>query len=148
MMKTTSRDELLAQIIERIGVLTRDFAARGTYPFKTRGLSRAQMSLLFQLSRSDAASVAELAERLNVTSGAVSQTVDALRSVGLVTSEVNSDDRRGRVIRLTDEARVEVDEFERAYVAAAAPQFDALSEVDLAELARILSQVGNPKEPS
>jgi DNA-binding MarR family transcriptional regulator len=138
---TLTRDAAVRRVIERVGELTRDFVAQGTYPFKARGLSRAQMNLLYALSRSDAASVAELAERLHVTSGAVSQTVDGLRSVGLITSEVNPADRRGRVIRLTDEARVEVDDFERGYVEAIAPRFAALTLDDLGELDRILSRI-------
>ncbi|MCY7413062.1 MAG: MarR family transcriptional regulator [Salinibacterium sp.] len=139
--ETAARDQTLARVIERIGVLTRDFAASGTYPFKSRGLTRAQMNAMFVLSRAEESSVADLAAKLHVTSGAVSQTVDALKAQGLVTSDVNEADRRGRVIRLTAGARVEVDAFERAYLDAIAPRFDSLALEDIAELDRILSQV-------
>lgn len=142
-----ARSAPLARVIERIGVVTRDFAAQGSYPFKARGLTRAQMNLLFAVSRSQGLSVADLAHRLGVTSGAVSQTVDVLRTAGLVTSEVNERDRRGRVIRLTDEARVEVDDFERNYRDAIAPRFDALSIDDIVTLDRILSVLAETKEP-
>ncbi|MFM9877117.1 MAG: MarR family winged helix-turn-helix transcriptional regulator, partial [Rhodoglobus sp.] len=100
-----ARSESLARVIERIGVLTRDFAANGTHPFKERRLGRAPMNVLFALSRTDGLGVAVLAHRLSVTSGAISQTVDMLREAGLVVSEVNPEDGRGRLIRLTAEAR-------------------------------------------
>lgn len=139
-----TREQTLARVIERIGVLTRDFAASGNYPFKSRGLTRAQMNAMFALSRVDESSVAELAARLRVTSGAVSQTVEVLKAQHLVTSDVNEADRRGRVIRLTGEARIEVDAFERDYLDAIAPRFDSLSAHDIAELDRILGAIGDP----
>ncbi len=142
--ETATRAATLARVIERIGVLTRDFAASGTYPFKSRGLTRGQMNAMFVLSRSEESSVAELAAKLRVTSGAVSQTVDALKAQGLVTSDVNEADRRGRVIRLTPEARVEVDAFERGYFEAIAPRFDSLTAQDIGELDRILGAIGDP----
>jgi len=138
---TDTRADSLERIIERIGVLTREFAASGTYPFKGRRLGRAPMDLLFALSRADGLSVAQLAERLTVTSGAVSQTIDTLRSAGLVTNDVNPTDRRARVIRLTAEARTEVSAFERAYFDAIAPRFDPLTTEQVIELDRILTSI-------
>ena len=140
-----ARSQSLRKVIERIGVVTRDFAATGTYPFKARGLTRAQINLLFVVSRSDAIGVAQLARQLAVTSGAVSQTVEALRVLDLLTSEVNPRDRRGRVIRLTEGARIEVEYFERAYYEAIAPRFDELTLDDIVTLDRILSSL--EKEP-
>ena len=136
-----TRAATLARVIERIGLLTRDFAASGTYPFKSRGLTRTQMNAMFVLSRAEDSSVADLAAKLRVTSGAVSQTVDALKAQGLVTSDVNEADRRARVIRLTADARVEVNAFERGYLDAIGPRFDSLSLQEIAELDRILSRV-------
>jgi len=138
------RAESLARVIERMAIVTREVNARGTYPFTPLGLRRAAMNLLFALARSDGARVAELADRLGVSSGAVSQTVDSLREAGLVTSEVSADDRRGRVVSLTAEARREIDAFERAYIAAVAPAFDALSTADVRELDRILAALITP----
>lgn len=139
------RKQSLERVIDRIGVITRDFAAKGTYPFMSRRLGRAPMNLLFALSRCDSASVAELAKVLSVTSGAVSQTLEALVTAGLVTSDVNPADRRGRLIALTPQARSEVAQFERQYFDDLAPLFDGLSTPDIAELDRILGAIA-PRE--
>ena len=136
------REKVLTSVIEQIGLLTRDFAASGSYPFTERRLTRAQMNLMFVLSRTADASVTELASNLGVTMSAVSQTLDALREAGLVTTEVSSADRRARIIRLTPAARVEVDAFERGYVEALAPRFDVLSVEELTQLDRTLSAIG------
>lgn len=133
------RTESLSRIVAGIGALTRDFAASGVYPFRSRGLGRSSMNLLFALSQSEGISVARLAEQLQVTSGAVSQTVDALREAGLVTSDVNPVDRRARILRLTPEARVEVDQFQRDYFEGIAPRFASLSLEEIVELDRILA---------
>lgn len=137
-----TRRASLARIIEHIGVLTREFNARGTYPFREQRPSRGQMNLLFALSRSDGQSVSNLARTLGVTNGAVSQAVDGLRESGLLTSEVNTNDRRSRVIRLTDEARAEVSHFENDYFDAIAPRFDGLSTDEVRQLDRILGSLG------
>lgn len=136
-----TREAHLASVIEAIGVMTREFNARGSYPFKDRSLRRAQMDLLFALSRRDALSVGGLAAELRVTSGAVSQVVDGLRAVGLVTNDVNPADSRGRIIRLTDIARHEVDAFQQDYITSLAPRFDALSAAEVAELDRLLGKL-------
>ena len=101
------------------------------------------MNLLFALSQSEGISVAQLAERLQVTSGAVSQTVDVLREAGLVTSDVNPADRRGRILRLTPEARVEVDQFQQSYFDGLAPRFASLSLGEIVELDRILATLSD-----
>lgn len=104
------------------------------------------MNVLFTLSQTNGASVADLARLLSVTSGAVSQTVDGLRAAGLVTSEVNPRDRRGRIIRLTATARIEVDEFQQRFVEVTSPRFDALNMADITELDRILSLIRSSAE--
>lgn len=143
-----ARQQSLARVIERIAVVTRDVTARGGYPFTSLGLGRAPMNLLFVLARNDGLRVAELAERLGVTSGAVTQSVDALKAADLVTSEVDADDRRGRVIRLSNHARGEIEGFEQQYLVAVMPAFDALTTADVLELDRILAAVRAPVESS
>lgn len=138
---TDARTASLTRVIERIAVVTREVTARGAYPFKGLGLGRASMNLLFALSRADGARVAELADRLGITSGAVTQTVDTLRAAGLVTSEVGADDKRARIIRLSEDARREIAGFERQYIEAIAPAFSPLSTDEIVELDRILSAV-------
>jgi DNA-binding MarR family transcriptional regulator len=138
------RTVALGRVIERIGVLTRDFAASGAYPFRNLRLGRAPMNLLFALSRVDGQSVADLAHRLSVTSGAVSQTIDGLIEAGLITSQVNPADRRERIIRMTGTARAEVADFEKVYVDALAPRFTALTTEQIVELDRILASISSP----
>lgn len=150
-----SRQQGLARVLAAIGTVNREFTARGSYPFQGRALGRSQLDLLFVLSQaggtgtgSGGVGVGGLAAALGVTSGAVTQLVDALRSDGLVTSEVNPADRRGRIIRLTADAAVEVDAFQREYAVALAPRFDALTTADVAELERLLHKIAAAPNPA
>lgn len=135
------RDAVLAEAIDAISALTRDLAAAGTYPFRDRRLGRAQMNLLYQVSRSEGIGVGALAAVLDVTRGAVSQHVDALRAAGLVTVDVDPSDARARIVALTEVAREEVDAFQQDWIAAVAPRFDDLSDDEVGELRRLLSLV-------
>ncbi|MHA7223293.1 MarR family winged helix-turn-helix transcriptional regulator [Arthrobacter sp. RHLT1-20] len=135
------RNKFLAEAIDTIASLTRDLGAAGSYPFRERRLGRAQMNVLYQLSRTNGLGVGALAAVLDVTSGAVSQHVDSLRRAGLVTVEVDPLDARARVVSLTDAARAEVNEFQRGWIEAIAPRFDALTTEEVHELRRLLSLV-------
>ncbi len=135
------RNTFLAEVIGAIGALTRHFAVGGDYPFRERRLGRAQMNLLYQLSRTNGLGIGELAAVLAVTSGAVSQSVDTLKKASLVSVDVDPRDARARIVSLTDRARSEVDAFQRGYIEAMAPQFAAMSTHDLYELGRLLSLV-------
>lgn len=135
------RETSLAEAIDAISALTRDLAAAGSYPFRERRLGRAQMNVLYQLSRTNGLGIGALAAVLDVTSGAVSQHVDLLKKAGLVTVDVDPADARARIVLLTDQARAEVDEFQSGWISAVAPRFDALSTAEVHELGRLLSLV-------
>lgn len=137
----TGRAEHLARVIDAIGALTREFAASGRRPFGDRGLGRSHYDILFALSRDPALGVGALAERLAVTSAAISQLLEALRRERLVLVEIDSADRRRRVVRLTAEARAEVDAFQLRYAEDLAPRFQALSADELAHLDRLLARL-------
>ncbi len=132
------RETSLAEVIDAISALTRDLAAAGSYPFRERRLGRAQMNLLYELSRTSGLGVSALASALDVTSGAVSQHVDALKKAGLVTVDVDPADARARIVTLTGRARAEVDEFQSGWISAVAPRFDALNTAEVQELRRLL----------
>ena len=138
-----SRDTGLALVVAALSSVTREFTARGNYPFKSRSLGRSQLDVLCVLSEADDAGVGVggLAAALGVTSGAVTQLVDTLRAAGWVTSEVNPADRLARIIRLTAAAEGDLDAFRQDYVSSLAPRFASLTAAEIAELGRLLRTV-------
>ncbi|MBI5160699.1 MAG: winged helix-turn-helix transcriptional regulator [Micrococcales bacterium] len=144
-MNAPSRDrprgEHLARVLDAIGVLTRDFAASGRRPFPGRSLGRSHNHALVAHSRRASLTVGELAERLAVTSAAVTQLLEALRTEELVTVEVDAADRRRRVVRLTEAARAEVAAFQSRYADDLAGRFAPLTDAEVAQLDRLLGRL-------
>lgn len=88
------------------------------------GLSITDLDALEHLELAGPLSQRELAERLVLTSGAVTQLVDRLESLSLVTRTRHPSDRRVTLVRLADAARLiptpELDSYHAAVTAAAA----------------------------
>lgn len=72
---------------------------------KARGLFAGDLYTLYLLERlrDHAARPSDLAKALTMTTGAMTKRLDRLQAAGLVRRESNPNDRRGVLIRLTDE---------------------------------------------
>ena len=77
----------------------------------TRGsdLSLSQVNTLFRLYHRGPGSVNDLADHLGVTKAAVSQLLDPLIGAGLVQRSENPEDRRMKLIVLTDKGKAQVE---------------------------------------
>lgn len=133
------REQELHGILRSLMTLSRTMAARGRHPFQDRGLGRRQIDVLFFVSQAGALSVGDLARELGVTSGAISQVLDQLRESGLVTVTVDPLDRRTRRVAMTADAAAEITRFQDDYVRSREPEFGELTDVELAELNRLLA---------
>ena len=72
---------------------------------KSLGLSMPQFSVLMQLHHKGAFGMSEVSERLEVTPAAASQLVDKLVQNGYIVREEDPNDRRARLLNLTDKGR-------------------------------------------
>lgn len=72
---------------------------------KSTGLSMPQFSILMQLHHKGACGMSEVSERFEITPAAASQLVDKLVQSGLVQREEDPNDRRARLLNLTDKGR-------------------------------------------
>ncbi len=141
----TARLADVAAVLDIVTLLDRELRAFGRAPFESRRLSPSRLALLFLLARAPGpVPVSGLAAALRLTPGAVTQTVDALRAEGLVTSTVNPADARSRLVGLTEAAEREVAAFERELAERLLPRFDSLSDAELATLARLLGRLRAP----
>ena len=69
---------------------------------KSTGLSMPQFSVLMQLHHKGACGMSEISERFEVTPAAASQLVDKLVQNGFVVREEDPNDRRAKLLNLTD----------------------------------------------
>ena len=84
------------------------------------GLEPSWYALLQLLQESEALSVTQAAARLRLSHPSVVATSRKLESAGLLAAEADPDDRRRRVLRLSDEAREKLPAFEELWRAFAA----------------------------
>jgi DNA-binding MarR family transcriptional regulator len=83
----------------------RRLRGRQTHPSRAGKLSYAQYGLLFGLGERDQLSVRELAERAELTPATVTQMLEGLEAVGLVSRQRSDEDRRVVLISLSEGGR-------------------------------------------
>jgi MarR family transcriptional regulator, organic hydroperoxide resistance regulator len=72
---------------------------------KTSGLSMPQFGILMQLHYRGNCGVSNIGDRFDITNAAASQLVDKLVQSGLIQREENPQDRRAKLLNLTDKGR-------------------------------------------
>ena|SRR5688572_24314616 len=72
---------------------------------KSTGLSMPQFGLLMQMHHKGACGMSEVSERFEITPAATSQLVDKLVQNGFVKREEDPQDRRAKLLNLTDKGR-------------------------------------------
>ena len=136
------REELIGAVLAEVVALSRSIAPERRTPFEGVDLTVSQLSVLFLLAHARrAVTPGEVASTLGITRGAVTQLVDGLRAAGLVESVSNPDDRRSRILQLTDAERKRVADFEKGVIRRLTPSFEELSDGDLDRLVELLSRV-------
>lgn len=104
-MSGNSRDPLLFRFLTEIGIIEQLASAR-LEKVLPDGLKVSQFIVLQHLTRLDEEwSPARLANALQVTKGAVTNTLNRLESRGLVEIAPNPEDGRGKRVRLTEPGR-------------------------------------------
>jgi DNA-binding MarR family transcriptional regulator len=103
-------------------------------------ISQIRMLHLLTFSRPEA-SVKQLADEIGLSMPAASRSVDALVHRGLVTRSENTEDRRLKTVRATDDARVLVDRMIEMRVAGLADFVSTLSPRERTKLAAALSPI-------
>ena len=72
---------------------------------KSTGLSMPQFSILMQLHHRGGCGMSEISERFEVTPAAASQLVDKLVQSGFIKRDEDPNDRRAKLLNLTDKGR-------------------------------------------
>jgi DNA-binding MarR family transcriptional regulator len=72
---------------------------------KSTGLSMPQFSILMQLHHKGVCGVSDISERFDITNAAASQLVDKLVQSGFIKREEDPQDRRAKLLNLTDKGK-------------------------------------------
>jgi len=147
-----TRNQLLLSLIQNLrGLYGELYRARPSEDdrsqFAGHNLSRIQTELVFLTAqhKKDGISVKDVAAKLQVTSGAVTQLVDTLIVRGLIERAENPNDRRSILLRATDAVDTDCLTFEEYYTHHVSPMFNALSDVEVEQLIQLVSKIKNTK---
>lgn len=148
-----SRNQLLLSLIQNLrGLYGELYRARPSEDdrsqFAGHNLSRIQTELVFLTAqhKKDGISVKDVATKLQVTSGAVTQLVDTLIARGLVERAENPDDRRSILLRATDTVDADCLTFEAYYTHHVNPMFNRLSDAEIEQLIQLMSKIRDSNE--
>lgn len=99
------RDEELTWGIELLHAAYRSLLEEPRRPPAKRGLGRNQRWLLYLVGRHPGTTMVELLSRMQVTKQTLSRLLNELVDQGLIARKPNQQDRRQRLLQLTDQGR-------------------------------------------
>lgn len=104
------------------------------------GLTSRQAAVVLQLADAGQLTMSDLAERIGIDRPTLTGVIDRLIRDGWLASVVNPDDRRSRLVALTDAAVEKVPQLGAAAAHATAPALEALGPDDAAALLSLLNR--------
>jgi DNA-binding MarR family transcriptional regulator len=135
-----NREELLGTAVHCMMSVMRHVRHPGPPPEPK--LSPPHIHLLFTIAASpNGISAKELAERSNITPGAVTQFVDMLVEKGLVVREGDPDDRRIVMLKATDLAKINLEEMRKNHIAAMSKIFEPLTDEEIKQLTALFTKL-------
>src|SRR5260221_1962200 len=138
----TNRSQNLQKLAEKMGNIFRNLVLPNIHKIGEVSLGRPQIGILFILQKNkEGVSVKDLAEKLHVTPGAITQLVDKLVEKKLVERLEDENDRRILKIRLTDTAKDKFKMFKENYLNSISEMFNELDDNELISLVNLLEKI-------
>jgi DNA-binding MarR family transcriptional regulator len=101
----TSPSQLIQTIRHFMDIAMHHSMRERTHFVKATGLSLPQFGILMQLHYRSNCGVSDISDHFDITSAAASQLVDKLVQSGLIRREEDPQDRRAKLLNLTDKGR-------------------------------------------
>ncbi len=141
-----NRSLAIHQITEHLLQFGRIVRSGCCVPFQATHLRRRQLQILLFLARArQPVSSKILADKMQVTTGAITQLVDELAAQKLVERHSVLSDRRVVEIVLSDTAKQHLQAFRTAQHAAVEPLFAGLTSVELDTLFNLINKIALPQ---
>lgn len=131
-----NRNQYIEEILASFGALKRSLHAQFSASGDELGVSAAQLHLLFNLDCDEALKQSELAKKLRLTSGALTQIIEPLVQKGLLKRQSDASDRRVSRVCLTKLGASKIDRLKHRSHAAFK---SALAELTVEELKAFLA---------
>lgn len=139
-----TRDQLNQQLLESMTRVLKGIAPTMQPPKEVGNLTRPQMRVLFALYQNREKldlKIKDIAERLGVSSAAVTQFTDNLVKKGLLKRNISSDDRRKVYLSLTDKANETFKSLKKYHFDRLRPFFDDFTNDELEQFTYLLGKI-------
>ena len=142
-----TRQENIQDFFEATHKVFHDLKGEVGFPFKQHGLNGSQIRIMFLLSHHhDGVNVKDIAQRLNVTSGAITQIIDELVKKDFVNRTEDLNDRRVIRISLSKKTRTIFHELKNKFLEHLEPLFDKLTDEEVQSLSNLIAKVGSASQ--
>lgn len=125
----------------KMTIIARLMRRRFDQAMATRGVTRAQWTLIIVAARMPGASQRDIADALEVTEAAAGRLIERLCEDGLLERRVDASDKRARRVFLTEKAKPLLEIFSQAGLGVEASTFAGLSEPDIVHFAALLDRI-------
>jgi|GEM_PF-2249007 len=113
--------------------------------FQDAQLHRREMQVLWLISKSNSCfSSQDLAEKLAITPGAITQLIDQMVLKGLVVRQVDQLDRRKSQLKISSQAEQNLRDLKRKHLESLLPIFSEMTDVELEDLEKLLAKISLP----
>jgi DNA-binding MarR family transcriptional regulator len=145
-MKNCTQNDLLQSLAQKISCTSKSIAAIPNLLINGLELNCAQINILFCIAKECddgkmGRSIKDLASKLNITSGAVSQFVDGLFKAGIIVRIENNKDRRALRVMIDKKAQEKFEFFKKEYFACLNKIFEGLNEHEISQLANLMKKI-------
>lgn len=140
-MTKLGRDQIILQIVNKLGCVSRGVQAAHKFEFGGQILNRAQVDILLRLGSTDGILLKDLAAYLNVSAGAISQFVDELVDKKMVKRSEGKQDRRAVELRLSQMMGKQKQAFIEAYLVSVKEMFGNLTDQEVLSLQSLLGKL-------
>lgn len=138
-----SRAQLIEELMSELGSFRRVTHGAGEHMLSKFGLTRPQAALLFSFEHQASFTVGELADRLGVSTGAVTQMTDIMARRQLVVREVDAADRRVSQLALTPAGRSLAAEVQAFTTTKMTALLEVLSDEELTQFKAVMGKLNH-----
>ena len=107
------RKKVIDELFDTMDVAKRNLRGRMLSITDGKNISHAQLEVLFSIRQSQPINPTELANRLSMTPGAISQLIDVLEDQRLITRQTDENDRRRQVLAISPDGLAMLKSIER-----------------------------------
>lgn len=137
------REDIIQQIFETTGSMKRRLHGQFQSSFEQLNISPAQMELLFTVYHVEPVTHKQLAHKLQMTPGAVSQLVDGLEEHRLISRAASPTDRRVHYISVSRTGKRKMEELKKFRQQIFTRAFDSLSDKELEDYLQVQRKLVN-----